>query len=265
MSKAVIYIVSDSLGETAELVARAAASQFTDEPTIVRVPHVRDEERLAHAVAQAKKTAGAVIFYTLADPGLRARFAELTSEGDAVACVDVLGPAIGAVQKASGLSPKSRAGAMRRTGRSYFTRLEALEFAVAHDDGRGTETLDEAEIVLVGVSRTSKTPLAMYLAYKGWRVANVPIVLGVEPPPGLYELDPERVVGLVVDEQMLLESRSQRYRALAGGRLSAAKSREVLEEFEYSKQIMRRLGCRVIDVTHHAIEETANEILKGFA
>lgn len=265
MAAAVVYIVSDSLGETAEAVARAAAGQFGDEPTILRVPHVLDAERLSRAVARAKRTPGAVIFYTLADPDLRAKLVELSRQGDGVTCVDVLGPAVEALGKVSGVAPRSRAGAMHRTGRSYFTRVEALEFAVTHDDGKGAETLNDAEIVLVGVSRTSKTPLAMYLAYKGWRVANVPIVLGVEPPPELFEVSPQRAVGLVTEAHLLLEIRSQRYLALAGEKMTAAKSEEVTEELQYSKRIMRRLGCRVIDVTHHAIEETANEILKGIA
>lgn len=264
MAKGIIYIVSDSLGETAEQVARAAASQFGEEPAIVRLPQVRGEARLDDAVAQAKRSGNAVIFFTLADPRLRERLLTQAATGGVVT-VDVLGPALEALGKATGVEAESRAGAMRRAARSYFARVDALEFTVTHDDGNGAETLGDAEIVLVGVSRTSKTPLAMYLAYKGWRVANVPVVLGVEAPSQLFEMDPAQIVGLVAEGELLLEIRGQRYKALSGNAMSAAKQREVIEELEYSKNIMRRLGCRIIDVTHHAIEETANEVLKGFA
>ena len=244
--------------------ARAAASQFGEEPTIVRVPQVRDEARLDDAVMQAGRAGNAVIFFTLADPTLRTRLLDKAAAGN-IATVDVLGPALEALGTAMASSPARRAGAMRHAARSYFTRVDALEYAVAHDDGKGAETLGEAEIVLVGVSRTSKTPLAMYLAYKGWRVANVPVVLGVEPPRQLFEVEPAKVVGLVADPDLLLEIRGQRFRALSGSAMSTAKQREVIEELEYSRKLMRQVGCRAIDVTHHAIEETANEILKGFA
>lgn len=262
MAKGIIYVVSDSLGGTAEQVARAAASQFGDEMTIVRLTLVRDEARLADAVTQAKRSSG-TIFFTLADSKLRARLLELAS-GQGVICVDVLGPALEALEKATGSAPQGGVGAMRQAGRSYFARVDALEFAVAHDDGKGMDTLADAEIVLVGVSRTSKTPLAMYLAYKGWRVANVPIVLGIEPPPQLFEVDAQRVVGLVADQELMLEIRGQRFKALSGSSMDQAQARQVVDELDYSKQIMRQLGARAIDVTHHAIEEIANEILKGF-
>ncbi|RJQ51743.1 MAG: kinase/pyrophosphorylase [Actinobacteria bacterium] len=264
MSQATIYVVSDSLGETAELVARAAASQFGEQMSVVRLPRIDKEERLDEAIAQARPTQGAALFFTFADPRLRNRLRQLADDAG-IPSVDVLGPALSALECATGTVPEMRAGAMRQAGRSYERRIEALEFAVAHDDGKGTDALDEAEIVLVGVSRTSKTPLAMYLAYKGWRVANVPIVLGIEPPRQLFEIDKRKIVGLVADEKFLVEVRRQRLSELAGTRLGKGAGSEVIEELEYSRRIMRRLGCRVVNVTRHTIEETANQILKGIA
>ncbi len=264
MAKAIIYVVSDSLGETAEHVARAAASQFDDQMTVVRLPRVTNETRIDEAVEQAKRAKGAALFFTFADPALRQRLLEEAAAAHLPA-VDIMGPALAALEQATGSKPEQIAGAMRQAERSYMRRIDALEYTVTHDDGKNAETLGQAEIVIVGVSRTSKTPLSMYLAYKGWKVANVPIILGIEPPAQLFEIDPGKIVGLVANERFLLEVRGQRFKELSGVRLGEARAKEVVQELQYSRSIMRRLGCRVIDVTHHAIEEIANEILKGIA
>jgi regulator of PEP synthase PpsR (kinase-PPPase family) len=145
----------------------------------------------------------------------------------------------------------------------YFRRIAAIEYAVKSDDGLG-RALPNAEIVLVGVSRTSKTPLSMYLGYLGWKVANVPIVLGIEPPPELFEVDPARVVGLTIEARRLSEIRAERIQLMGGDRRYASLP-EIYEELDYAAGIHRRLGCPVIDVSELSIEEIAQRILRAVA
>jgi regulator of PEP synthase PpsR (kinase-PPPase family) len=140
--------------------------------------------------------------------------------------------------------------------------MEAIEFAVKYDDGVGTRGLGEADIVLVGVSRTSKTPLSMYLGYLGYKTANVPIVKGIEPPPELDELDPVKVVGLTIDAGRLAEIREARVRSMGGSNRRYAKLVEIYEELDEAAAVHRRLGCPVIDVTGLSIEETAHRVAR---
>jgi regulator of PEP synthase PpsR (kinase-PPPase family) len=151
---------------------------------------------------------------------------------------------------------------MHRTDEEYFDRIEATEFAVSHDDGRNVEDLHAADIVLLGVSRTSKTPLSMYLAFKGYRVANVPLAPGVTPPKQIFELDPRRVFGLVTDPLVLIEVRRERMREL-GTYVPRYAEREAVEmELEDARAVMRRVGCIVVRTDNRAVEESAQEILR---
>src|SRR3712207_2948124 len=152
-------------------------------------------------------------------------------------------------------------GARAPLDASYFRRIEAIEYAVKYDDGIGGG-LDEADIVLVGVSRTSKTPLSMYLGYLGYKTANVPIVRGIEPPGELFEIDPGKVVGLTIDAERLAENRQVRVRAMGGTQRGFAELLEVYEELDEATRIHRRLGCPVIDVSDLAVEETAHRIIR---
>jgi regulator of PEP synthase PpsR (kinase-PPPase family) len=209
-----VYILSDSLGETADQVAKAALTQFDDDLFhVVRLPKVSTRGQLQGLVAGAHHDG--VFLYTLAAPKLRDEMQRIAGQFDMVA-VDILGPAVTALEVVSEVSPAWEAGLTRVTDRGYFERIEALEFAVKHDDGRNTELLHEAEIVLVGVSRTSKTPLSMYLAFKGYRVANVPLAIEMEPPPQLFEVDNRRVFGLVTEPELLVEIRRERLADLGG-------------------------------------------------
>jgi [pyruvate, water dikinase]-phosphate phosphotransferase / [pyruvate, water dikinase] kinase len=144
---------------------------------------------------------------------------------------------------------------------AYFRRIEAMEFAVKYDDGVGTG-LDEADIVLVGVSRTSKTPLSIYLGYLGHKVANVPVVKGIEPPRELWEIDPAKIVGLTIDPNRLVEIRRGRLRNLGATNRHYAELAEIYEELDVASAIQRRLGCPVIDISELSIEETAQRILR---
>jgi regulator of PEP synthase PpsR (kinase-PPPase family) len=144
---------------------------------------------------------------------------------------------------------------------TYFKRMAAIEFAVKYDDGMGSG-LHEADIVLVGVSRTSKTPLSMYLGYLGHKTANVPIVKGIEPPPALFEIDPSKIVGLTIDAERLREIRAQRARRLGGDNRRYAELVEIYDELEAAESIHRRLGCPVIEISELSIEETAARVIR---
>jgi len=256
-----VHIVSDSVGETADMVARAAISQF--EPgkfKIERLPKVSSAVQLRDLV-DAHCGPTCIFLYTFADHELRLEMGRIAEERDAHV-VDLLGPVIDALSSASHKPPSGEAGAVRRTDRGYYQRIEALEFAVNHDDGRHPENIGEAEVILVGVSRTSKTPLAMYLAFKGFKVANVPLALGVEPPKELFEVESKKVFGLITDVELLSSIRSQRMRELGTYARHYADPEWVDRELEESRQLMRKIGCIVIHTDDRAVEEAAQEIIR---
>jgi len=256
-----IHILSDSLGETADTVARAAAAQFTDGTfRFERLPRVASGKQLEDLV-RMHCGPNCIFFHTLADEPLRQKMHRVCSELNAHE-VDILGPALGALSGASGVAPSEEAGAVRRTDRGYFERVEALEFAVKHDDGRNPEGLDEAEIVLIGVSRTSKTPLSMYLGFKGYRVANIPLAAGVEPPKQLYDIEVRKLFGLVSDPELLVAIRKQRLVELGPYARKYADEQAVHDEVAESREFMRHLGCIVIHTGDRAVEEAAQEIIR---
>jgi regulator of PEP synthase PpsR (kinase-PPPase family) len=253
-----IHIVSDSTGDTAARVARAAQSQFEDfETELIRHARVTSREQLARAL-EAASGRRATVFYTLVDPELRTAMIDIAREQRLVA-LDVLGPAMSAISTASGLVAIQQPGRHGALDAQYFRRIAAIEFAVKHDDGRGTDDLHNADIVLVGVSRTSKTPTSMHLGYMGYMAANIPIVKGVDPPPALFTLEPWKVVGLTIEAERLAEIRRRRVRAIAAGSGARyADLSEIYEELELTEKLHRRLGCPVIDVSRLAIEECAS-------
>ena len=175
---------------------------------------------------------------------------------------DLLGHPIDAVARVSGQPATMQPAARPVLDSSYFKRMAAIEFAVRFDDGFGVGGLAEADIVLVGVSRSSKTPLSIYLGYMGYKTANVPIVPGVEPPRQLFELDPIKIVGVTIDAESLAEIRSERARGMAGARRRYADLAEIYSELERADEIHRRLGCPVTEVSNLAIEETARRIIR---
>lgn len=242
--------------------AKAALSQFDpDVFRVVRLPKISTASQIQGIVHAAAQDACIVFFYTFADPRLRSEMARI-AEATSVNAVDIIGPGIKALATSAGLEPSWRVGMIRRTDRDYFDRVEALEFAVKHDDGRGAEDLTEAEIVLIGVSRSGKTPLSMYLAYKGYKVANIPLMVEVEPPVELFEVDPRNVFGLVTDPELLVEIRGQRLRDLGGYTRQYSDHEFVERELETARALMKRLGCIVIKTSNKAIEETAQEIIR---
>jgi [pyruvate, water dikinase]-phosphate phosphotransferase / [pyruvate, water dikinase] kinase len=258
--KVEIHIVSDSTGDTAARVARAAQGQFEDtDIELFRHARVKTREAL-EATVEAVGGRRAAVFYTLVEPDLRAAMAEIAHARGLVA-IDVLGPALNAISTASGMPASTVAGRHGPLDAQYFRRVAAMEFAVKHDDGRGAENLHQADVVLVGVSRTSKTPTSMYLGHMGLMAANMPIVPAVDPPASLFDVDPWKVVGLTIDAERLAEVRRRRVRALAAGANARyADLHEIFEELDHAQRIFRRLGCPVLDVSNLAIEEAAARV-----
>jgi regulator of PEP synthase PpsR (kinase-PPPase family) len=255
-----IHVISDSLGETGETVALAAVSQFQPNAfRIERLPKVTSPADLRELVMR-HCGGDCIFFYTLVNRDLRDEMLRLVQGG--VNGVDLLGPAVARLAEVTGVQPTGEAGRLRRTDEGYFDRIEAMEFAVKHDDGRNVEGLLEADIVLLGVSRSSKTPISMYLAFKGWRVANVPLAPGMKPPVEIFTLDPRKVFGLVTSVDVLLAIRRERMKEL-GGWVPGYAEREAIEtELADARAVMRRIGCLVVHTDNRAVEESAQEILR---
>ena len=249
-----LHVVSDSTGETAARVVEAVEAQFPgQEFEVVRHPRIAVVEDV-HLAAQRARGRRAVVLFTLVEPEMREVMRMLCKRYRLHYC-DLLGHPIEAVARVSGAPATRRAGAPTVLDSSYFKRIAAIEFAVRYDDGAAARELPEADIVLVGVSRSSKTPLSMYLAYLGYKTANVPIVKGIDPPQELWKIDPARVVGLTIDAERLAAIRGERVRGMGGGGRYA----DLAEIYE---SIHKRLGCPVIEVSNLAIEETSRRIVR---
>lgn len=258
----IIYVVSDSIGETAELVVRAVASQFNSFSfDVQKYPYIEDKEAIDEIIESAKESRAMIVF-TLVIPELKAYIME-KAEAANIPIVDVIGPLLHTLQNVLHSAPTGKPGLVRRLDEEYFRKVDAIEFAVKYDDGRDPRGLLRADVVLIGVSRTSKTPLSMYLANKRLKVANVPLVPEVDPPEELYQVPIERCIGLTINPEQLNGIRTERLKALGlTAQANYATLDRINEELEYSKKIMERLGCPVIDVSNKAVEETANIILE---
>jgi len=260
--KPVVYIVSDSVGETAEFVVKAVASQFdSGEIEMRRVPFVETREQIEKVFKEAK-TCNAIIAYTIVIPDLRQMIAEEATK-HSVLTADILGSLMGAFARATCKEPHFEAGRLRQLDEEYFRRVAAIEFAVKHDDGKDPRGLLEADVVLIGVSRTSKTPLSMYLAHQGIKVANLPLVPEVEPPEELFWFPPQKIMGLIITPHHLQQIRKERLKALgldehadygAVGRIE--------EELVYARRLMKKIGCTIFEVSDKAVEEVANRIIR---
>lgn len=264
MERPTIFVVSDSTGETAERVVRAALLQFPDQRVRMRLfTRVRDQDAVAEVLGKASE-AGAMVVFTLVSPDLREFFHEIAAQRH-IETVDVIGQLIHKVANYFEATPLNRPAATMPLSEEYFRRVEAIEFAVKSDDGKEPRNLRKADLVLTGVSRTSKTPLSTYLAGRGFRVANVPLVLGVPPPPELDEVPPEKVIALTLGIEQLLEIRKARLVQLGMPPDANYGLREhVHAELEYADEIFRAHPTwMVIDVSGRAIEETATIILEA--
>jgi regulator of PEP synthase PpsR (kinase-PPPase family) len=258
-----VYVVSDSVGETAELVTKAAASQFDiNQLDIRRVPYVEDKGTINEVINMANEP-DSIIAFTLVIPELRTYLLEEAKKAN-IKVIDIMGPMVDALQLLFNEPPRFRPGMVHQLDDEYFRKVEAIEFAVKYDDGRDPRGLLRADIILIGVSRTSKTPLSMYLAHKRVKVANVPLVPEVAPPEELFRVDPKKCIGLTINPEKLNGIRSERLKSLGlQAQANYASMDRIKLEIDYSNQVMQQIGCQVIDVSNKAVEETANIILEN--
>lgn len=257
-----IYAVSDATGEMSMNIAFAALRQFkVDNVNIVRKSRITDVAKMKQVITDAKKNHGIVLFTFVSDE-LRKIFQD-ESEKEGIVAIDLMGPVLNVFTTYFQETPSDEPGLKYRVTKDYYKRQEAIEFTVKHDDGLGLDSIQQADIILLGISRTSKTPLSIYLAYRGHKVANIPIIREVEPPVEILAAAKNKMVGLTINPQKLVQLRESRLMKL-GRPLSEdyANVSRISEELEYSKEFYDKLGTvPMIDVTDKAIEEIATEVL----
>ena len=260
--KDIVYVVSDSVGETAEFVVKAVATQFNSgNVKILRNSYVEDFEDIEDVMVLAKR-GRSIIAYTIVVPILK-DYLDKRSKEEGIMAVDLLGPLMNAFTLSFNKLPHHQPGLMRKLDEEYFRKIEAIEFAVKYDDGRDPRGILKADIVLIGVSRTSKTPLSMYLAHKRFKVANVPLVPEVSAPEELFQIPRKNCIGLIISPEKLNEIRTERLKAMGlASKANYASYERILNELDYAERIMRRVGCPIINVSNKAIEETAGLILE---
>jgi len=261
MAEHVIFVVSGGKGASGSQALQTALAQFDDaRASVTVVPEVRTAEQIMDVVLKAS-AAGALVVHTLVDPQLRATMTDACRRNN-VSALDLMGPLLQQLAQHIGHRPLGQPGRYRRLREEDLTRIEAIEFTVEHDDGKRAYDLDKAEIVLVGPSRVGKTPVSIYLATLGWKVANVPLAREMQPPDKLFEIDKRRIVGLRMDAGQLVYFRRERGRRL-GFRPGADYSAPValLEELEYAESVFRKGGFHAIDMTDKPIEEAAEDVI----
>jgi regulator of PEP synthase PpsR (kinase-PPPase family) len=256
-----IFIVSDGTGRTARQALNAALTQFADSDVDILIRNeIRSEQQIEQAVKEASE-AGAFVVHTLVSNELR-NFMITTCRNYDVETIDLMGPLLARLSDKLMHSPAEKPGLFNEINREYFKRIDAVQFAFQHDDGQRPRELHKADIVLLGVSRTFKTPLSIYLAFRGWLVANIPIVLGMEPPAELYSLPPVHIFCLTTFAHNLASLRHARQVHLGMGTEGYASLRHVQQEIMYADAIFKRQPLwPVIRVTNKPIEEIASEII----
>jgi len=256
-----IFIVSDGTGNTAEQAIRAALTQFPDqEVEILKKPNIRTVKQAKNVIEDVSKAEG-IIIHTVVSDELR-KTIEDTGKLFNVETIDLMGPLLAQLSLLFDILPFGKPGLFRELNISYFKRIETMEYAIRHDDGMRLDELNKAEVVLVGVSRTFKTPLSIYLAFKGWMIANVPIILNINPPEELFKLPPGKVFGLTTNANRLTALRQARDEHLGGTTGGYANLSHVTKELEYAQKIFsRQPKWSLINVTNKPIEEIASEII----
>ncbi|MBA2565828.1 MAG: kinase/pyrophosphorylase [Gemmatimonadetes bacterium] len=259
-----VFAVSDGTGDTVEKMARAALLQFDQADVVLhRINRVRSQTEVNEVLERAVAVHGIVV-HTLVDEIVRRHLNE-RARHVGIPAVDLLGPLLDDLGHLFAVAPRVRPGLFHQVNETYFKRIDAIEFTLKHDDGQALESMHEADVILVGISRTSKTPLSVYLAHEGYRTANVPLVQEIGPPHALFQADQKRIAALTIDPEHLQGIRRERLRRYShpeGHRY--ADLRTIEAELDWSREIFRQNRLwPVIDVTGKAIEETANEVLKA--
>jgi len=256
-----VHLVSDSTGETLNAMAKAVVARFDG---VIPIEHiyalVRSRKQLERVLQEIEDHPG-VVLHTIVDRDLRAELEEGCRRLD-MPTIAALDPLVAALSRYLGATLTSRVGAQHALDNDYFNRIEALNYAIAHDDGQSGQNLESADVVLVGVSRTSKTPTCIYLAHRGVRAGNVPLVPGQEPPTGLFRLHKPLVVGLTVSPDRLIQIRRNRLLTLKEDRASSyIAADQVRDETIAARRLFEREGWPTIDVTRRSVEETAAAVL----
>lgn len=256
-----IYIISDSVGDTALKVARSTLAQFPDAKTIIhRFSFVSSEKQLQEALEDALSFNG-IVFMTIANWD-QSRYAEKFCVETGLICYNLIQPFTMEIERRTGIQPSAIQGAQYELSDQYFDRIKAIEFTIAYDDGKNPQGLHEADIVILGVSRTGKTPISMYLGTLGYKVMNLPLIPEKELTPIIFEIDSAKIVGLTNEEDVIVRHRIKRmleYGLSAETQYSS--SERVKEELDYADDIYRKLQCPVINVSDRSIEETARIIV----
>ena len=258
-----LFVISDATGETAEKVVRAALLQFSNVPVVIRMfTRVRLEQEMRQIVTRAHRESALVVF-TVVSTTHREILRRLCDEEN-VEWVDLIGALMAKLSSFLGAQPRGVPGLLHTIGDDYFRRIEAVEFTVRNDDGREPRNLPKADLVLVGISRTSKTPLSTFLAQKGLKVSNVPLVLGIPPPAELFQIDQAKIFGLTIRAEELLRIRQNRLKHLGmTADTNYAQRDHINQEIAYAQTIFRQNpSWPVMDITGRAVEETAADILR---
>jgi len=259
--KHIVYMVSDATGSTGRRVVDAALTQFSGAEVVVeQIGGVCDADEVRRLVKQAAGVGGTIV-YTMVLPELRQ---VMLDEGRRwhVVTIDLMGPLLARLSESLDLAPLARPGLLSQIDQSYLQRLEAIDYTVRHDDGRNPDDLPQADLVIVGVSRTGKTPLSVFLAYRGWKVANVPIIKDLDPPPALSEVDRNRIIAVTIQPLRLAELRQTRVNRMTRSvPLDYARVEHIQRELDWAALIVRRERWPVVDVTNKSIEEAAAEIV----
>lgn len=256
-----LFIISGGAGALGKHIARVALAQFPGVSTeVIVMPQVRHPDQLIDAIAQVAQRGGTII-HTMVDPQMRAALIELAAQQQLVT-IDTIGNPLGQLAQVFGRAPLGQPGLNQGQEDAYLDRIKAIEYTVDHDDGRNPHQLDQADVVLSGVSRVGKTPLSIYLSVLGWKVANVPLVREVPPPRELFEIDRRRVIGLTIDVDMLMQHRRWRQHSSAGmGGRTYSDPEVLIDEIEYARRIFRQHGFAMINVTNKPIEESADQVI----
>lgn len=263
----IIFIISDGTGETAATMIRAGLVQYGDRQVqIIRCKNVRTENQMESLIEDAFQKK-AMIVHTIVSPSMRQKLYEMAAS-KGLPTVDLIGPLLDTLDHYLGVQQQtSQAGLLRMVDERYFKRIEAIEYTVKHDDGKTYADLDGADIILVGISRTSKTPLSIFLSHKGWKVANVPLVLNSPLPEELSKVDQRKIVGLTIGPDSLIRIRRKRLEKFGqdpGGEYASLG--HIQKEIEYASAIFKQnRKWPVFDVTDRALEETAAEIIRVVA
>ena len=257
-----MIIISDSAGDTAFNNAVAAAAQFPDaQINYRRYPFIINNEKLEDTFEEIVQYPNLLLIYSLVKDEMQIPVIRFVREHH-IQSVDILSPAIESIQKLTGLKPQQKIGAQHKMNQKYFDRISAMEFAVMYDDGKDPKGFLEADVVLLGVSRTSKTPLSLFLANKNLKVANLPLVPDTHIPKEIYQIDPKKIIGLTNDISVLNEIRRERMISYGlNPDTSYSNIDAIKKELDSAQKLYDQLGCFVINVAHRSIEETAAIIM----